>query len=106
LKYLEAQAHSSPAQARAFEPGPALHITNPEHDKDTGMWRVAPERDENNGQPVQVIHLNTIFRCIHLLPCYGKEFLPATLEGDGALDAWDEYFVNHFIDYHAHELLA
>jgi hypothetical protein len=32
--------------------------------------------------------------------------LPANLEGDEALNAWDEYFVNHFIDYHAHELLA
>jgi hypothetical protein len=32
--------------------------------------------------------------------------LPANLEGDEALDAWDEYFVNHFIDYHAHELLV
>jgi hypothetical protein len=78
---------------------------NPKCDKDTGMWKVAPECDENNGQPVQVIHLNMIFQGIHLLPCYGRGLLPANLEGDEALNAWDEYFVNHFIDYHAHELL-
>jgi hypothetical protein len=59
-----------------------------------------------NEQLVQVIHLNTIFQGIHLLPCYGEGFLPADLEYDGALDTWNEYFVNHFIDYHAHELLA
>jgi hypothetical protein len=58
------------------------------------------------GVLVQVIHLHTIFRGIHLLPCYGEGFLPADLECDKALDAWNEYFVNHFINYHAHELLV
>lgn len=79
---------------------------SPERDKDTGMWRVVPERGADDEHLFQVIHLNTILRGIHLLPCYGEGFLPADLECDEALDAWNEYFVNHFIDYHAHELLA
>jgi hypothetical protein len=79
---------------------------NPEHDKDTGMWKVVPECSANDEQLVQVIHLNTIFRGIYLLPHYGEGFLPADLECNEALNTWSEYFVNHFIDYHAHKLLG
>ncbi len=43
---------------------------------------------------------------MHLLPCYGKGFLPKEMTYNDALDAWDAYFVNHFIDYHAHKLLT
>ena len=78
---------------------------NPERDRDTGMWKVQREVDENGEQPVQVIHLDTILRGAHLLPCYGKGFLPVELKYTDSLDAWDSYFVNQFIDQHAHELL-
>jgi hypothetical protein len=70
------------------------------------MWKVVPKHGANDEWLVQVIHLNTILQGIHLLPCYGEGFLPADLECDDALDAWNKYFVNHFIDYHAHQLLA
>jgi hypothetical protein len=40
---------------------------NPEHDKETGMWKVVPECGANDEQLVQVIHLNMILRGIHLL---------------------------------------
>ena len=69
------------------------------------MWKVCPERDEDCQHPVQVIHLNTILRGAHLLPCYGEGFLPENMTQSDALDAWDTYFVNQFVDYHAHELL-
>jgi hypothetical protein len=78
---------------------------SPERDKETGMWKVVPERNADNKHLVQVIHLDAIFRGIHLILCYGEGFLPADVECNDALDAWDEYLVNHFIDYHAHELL-
>jgi hypothetical protein len=70
------------------------------------MWKVVPECSANDEQLVQIIHLNMILRGIYLLPCYGEGFLLADLECDDALDAWNEYVVNHFIDYHAHELLV
>jgi hypothetical protein len=79
---------------------------DPECDKVTGMWKMCPERDEDGQYPVQVIHLDTILRGAHLLPCYGEGFLPENLTHNDALDAWDTYFVNQFIDYHAHELLT
>ena len=75
-------------------------------DKVTGMWKVRPEHDESGECPVQVIHLETILRGAHLLPCYGEGFLPSELKYSDALDAWDYYFVNQFIDYHAHALLT
>ena len=79
---------------------------NPKPDKDNGMWKVCPECDENGGHPVQVVHLDTILRGAHLLPCYGVGFIPVELKCNDALDCWDAYFVNHFIDHHAHELLT
>jgi hypothetical protein len=71
------------------------------------MWKLCPKRDKNGECPIQVIHLDTILRGAHLLPCYGEGFLPLAteLKYSDALDAWDYYFVNHFIDYHAHALL-
>ena len=79
---------------------------DPERDEITGMWKVCPERDEKGHHPVQVIHLDTILRGAHLLPCYGDGFLPEEITYNDALDAWDSYFVNHFIDYNAHALLT
>ncbi len=70
------------------------------------MWKVCPEQDENGQHLVQVIHLNTIICGAHLLPCYSEGFLPEEMTHNDALDAWDAYFVNQFIDYHAHELLT
>ena len=79
----------------------------PEPDEDNGMWKLCPERDENGDHHlVQVIHLDTILRGAHLLPCYGVGFIPTELTYVDALDCWDAYFVNKFIDYHAHELLT
>lgn len=79
---------------------------DPERDEVTSMWKVCPEQDDDGQCPVQVIHLDTILRGAHLLPCYGTGFLPEEMTHNDALDAWDSYFVNQFIDYHAHELLT
>lgn len=75
-------------------------------DKVTGMWKLCPEYDENGKSPVQVVHLDTILRGAHLVPCYGEGFLLTDLKYSNALDAWNYYFINQFIDYHAHALLT
>ena len=70
----------------------------------TGMWVVSPE--VQRGMPtLEVIHLDTIVRGAHLLPQYGTGFLPENFSYQDALDAFKSYLVNHFVDYHAHELL-
>ncbi|KAJ8496095.1 hypothetical protein ONZ45_g12596 [Pleurotus djamor] len=78
----------------------------PSPDSDTGMWIVQPEIDVDGTYPVQVIHLDSILRGIHLLPCFGKGIIPEDFLYIHALDAFNQYYVNHFVDYHAHELLA
>jgi hypothetical protein len=79
---------------------------DPSCDKETGMWKLQREQDVNGEQPTQVIHLDSILRGAHLLPCYGEGFLPIEMKYTDALDAWDAYFVNQFVDQHAHELLT
>lgn len=73
-------------------------------DSSTGMWVLKSE--VSGGRPtLEVIHLDTIVRGAHLLPQYGSGFLPEDFNYFDALDAFKSYFVNHLIDYHAHELL-
>ncbi|TEB19315.1 hypothetical protein FA13DRAFT_1821107 [Coprinellus micaceus] len=76
-----------------------------EPDPTTGMWVVVPEETDETA-PLQVISLSSIVRGIHLLPVYGEGRLPETFCYSTALDKFDKYYVNHFIDHHAHELLA
>jgi hypothetical protein len=72
-----------------------------QRDPETGMWIVKPEAD----QPVQVIPLKSIARGAHLLPRYAG-ILPGDISHVNALDAFDEYFVNPYIDHHCHEFLS
>ena len=68
------------------------------------MWAVKPEI--SGGKPtIEVIHLDSIVRGAHLIPRYGTGFLPEDFSYINALDSFKLYFVNHFVDYHAHELL-
>ncbi|KIL57451.1 hypothetical protein M378DRAFT_188432 [Amanita muscaria Koide BX008] len=70
----------------------------------TGMWVFEPKIEEGK-QPLEVIYLDTIVRGAHLLPKYGSGFLPENFSYVDALNAFKAYFVNHFVDYHTHELI-
>jgi hypothetical protein len=78
-----------------------------ERDTVTGMWIVEREVvGEQDTAPLQVIPVSTIVRGIHLLPVYGREgVLPEEFSYTTSLEAFDRYYVNNFVDYHAHELL-
>ena len=76
-----------------------------EHDHDTGMWMVKPEGTQRD-QPVQVIPLKSITRGAHLLPKYGVGFLPDYITYVNALDKFQVYFVNSYIDHHCYEFLS
>ena len=75
-------------------------------DDDTGLWMVRPERDRRGNPTVDSITLGSIVRGIHLLPVYGETQVPHNFDPANALDAFKLFFVNKFIDYHAHELLS
>ncbi|TFK87763.1 hypothetical protein K466DRAFT_586114 [Polyporus arcularius HHB13444] len=71
----------------------------------TGMWVVQPEMDGDQ-RISSIIPLSSIARACHLLPALGERFIPADFSFADALDAFDNYYVNCYIDYHAHETIV
>ncbi len=77
------------------------------HEKDplTGMWVVRPEMDGDT-RVSSIVPLSSIARACHLLPVFGDTFLPTDFPFYDTLDAFNEYLVSPYIDYHAHETLV
>ena len=75
-------------------------------DDDTGMWMVELECDRNGLPMVQVITTDTIACAAHLLPIYGSSRVPDDFSYHEALDWYRSFFVNHFVDHHAHEFIT
>ena len=73
-------------------------------DLTTGMWRVKPDVPWH-GHLMSVIHLDTFLRGVHLLPIFGSNFLPINFDYTQTLDVFKAYYVNQFIDHHAHEII-
>ena len=74
-------------------------------DPDTGMWTVSQE--ERCGKPTsQVIDVRTIAHAAHLLPIYGSDAVPSDVQYYNSLDRYKLFFVNSFVDHHAHEFLT
>ena len=73
-------------------------------DLTTGMWRVKPDV-RRHGRLMSVIHLDAFLRGVHLLPIFGSDFLPINFDYTQTLDAFQAYYVNHFADHHAHEMI-
>lgn len=75
-----------------------------EPDEDTGMWIV--ERDINrDGAPnACILHLDSVVRAAHLIGNYGAKILPRGLSAERALDLFESYYVNKYIDHHGFEV--
>ncbi|KAF8809162.1 hypothetical protein BYT27DRAFT_7255031 [Phlegmacium glaucopus] len=74
-------------------------------DDETGMWMVEP--DFQRGQQVlEVIHLDSILRGAHLIGVAGSQFLPSDplFNFSRSLDAFKTFYVNKYVDHHAHEI--
>jgi hypothetical protein len=76
-----------------------------EPDDTNNMWVVEPELDENGVRTMSVIHLDSVLRAAHLIPCFGDEFLPLDFQFTDSLDAFRAYYVNKFIDHSAHAMI-
>jgi hypothetical protein len=74
-------------------------------DADTGMWKVKPEF-RGNERDISILHLDTFLRGAHLLPVFGTRSLPVDFHFSYSLDAFRTYFVNKYIDHHAHEITS
>ena len=82
------------------------YVCDDEPDIDTEMWTVQLEHDQHGIPTVQVIEVETIAYAAHLLPFYGSSRVPDDYSCHDALDSFYSFFVNHFINNHAHELLT
>jgi hypothetical protein len=73
-------------------------------DSEMGMWKVRP--DIRQGQCLcSVIHLDSFLCGAHLLPIFGKIFLPINFDYSYSLDGFAGYYINHFADHHSHEII-
>ncbi|KAH8977241.1 hypothetical protein EDB86DRAFT_3067928 [Lactarius hatsudake] len=75
-------------------------------DPDTGMWVVKQELDRRGQPTLEVIHVDSIARAAHLLPIYGDSRVPENFHYHCALDSYRTFFVNHYVDHHAHEFIG
>jgi hypothetical protein len=70
---------------------------------DTGMWQVQPDFDNTGNFAMSIIHLDSIVRGAHLMGFAGTSQIPNHLTFDRSLDAFQAFYVNKYIDHHAHE---
>ncbi|TFK60106.1 hypothetical protein BDN72DRAFT_779830 [Pluteus cervinus] len=68
------------------------------------MWMVEPDFDGNGLLVEDVIHIDSILRCAHLMPIAGQERVPSYLSHTDTLDAFQAFYVNKYIDHHAFEI--
>jgi hypothetical protein len=71
----------------------------------TGMWLVKPEKRDGR-RHVGLVHVECIVRACHLIGVYGKHHLPKDFQYTFTLDTFNLFYVNHYIDYHAHECIS
>ncbi|KAJ7600215.1 hypothetical protein C8J56DRAFT_999638 [Mycena floridula] len=75
-------------------------------DADVGMWIVDYESKGRVGSHVfTVIHLDTIFRAVHLVPVFGTRSIPLEFSFTYSLDCFDAFYVNRFVDSHAYDMI-
>ncbi|KAH9168314.1 hypothetical protein EDB89DRAFT_1855662 [Lactarius sanguifluus] len=75
-------------------------------DEVTGLWVVQPDTNADRLPSVDVIHLDSVLHAAHLLPIFGNSFMPIDLSPHESLDAFNTYYINKYIDYHAFEFAS
>jgi hypothetical protein len=79
-------------------------------DEVTGMWRVRPDNlRRRRGEPLarrrtDIISLDDVVRGCHLIPEYGRTWID-NAHFSHSLLKYRTFFLNHYVDYHAHECI-
>ena len=73
-------------------------------DVETGLWVVEPDLNDDGSRYCSIIHIDSIVRGAHLIPVYGHDFIPLNINFSNSLDTFRGYYVNKFVDYHAHTI--
>ncbi|KAJ6626555.1 hypothetical protein B0H10DRAFT_2211156 [Mycena sp. CBHHK59/15] len=71
---------------------------------DVGMWMVEADVDRRGRRVMDIIHIDTILRGVHLIDIYGDTFLPRHFKYSDTLDLFDRFYVNKYADHHANEI--
>ena len=67
-----------------------------------GMWVVEHMRYPDGTPVPSIVGINTLVRSAHLLPLFDDdEFVSKDLECDDALDHFNMFYVNRYIDHHS-----
>lgn len=74
-------------------------------DRNMGMWVVKPDIGHDGYPVTAVVRIDSILRAAHLMPVFGKDPIPIGFDRTDTLDAFAAFYVNKFIDHHAHEFL-
>ncbi|KAH9910469.1 uncharacterized protein BXZ73DRAFT_58371 [Epithele typhae] len=73
----------------------------------TGMWMVQPELHDDGNRVTSIISVDSIVRACHLIGVYGDVDLQAEdFHYSLSLDIFSRFYVNWYIDYHAHEVIC
>ena len=74
-------------------------------DPDNGMYIIQPDM-VGGYRNMAVISVDSIIRAAHLLPIFDETRLDHSLNYTHSLDVFKAFYVNHFIDPHAYELVV
>jgi hypothetical protein len=78
-------------------------------DNATGMWLVEREYRNNTSRELEphlaVVHVDTIFRAVHLLPFFAHKPVIRGVTQDNSLDSYTMYYVNRYADHQSFEIL-
>ncbi|KAI9464857.1 hypothetical protein HD554DRAFT_2026158 [Boletus coccyginus] len=76
-------------------------------DNSTGLWMVHPFFKDDGSCKLSVIHLNSIFLTVHLLPIFGNSTpIYPVVNLHNSLDAFKGYYVNKFANHYSFEILS
>ncbi|KAL1675203.1 hypothetical protein EV122DRAFT_292873 [Schizophyllum commune] len=82
-----------------------LTPTTDSRDDETGTWMADPEYMDDGSPALEVVHIQSIARGVHLIGACGSSFLPDDFHYSNSLEAFKTFHVNHYSDHHMHEFL-
>jgi hypothetical protein len=75
-----------------------------ERDPVTGLWIVEPKLNSQGECSTDIIHIECILWPCHLIGVCGDKNLSCNFSDSSVvLDVFHAFYVNHYIDYHAHQ---
>jgi hypothetical protein len=77
-----------------------------EPDEETGLWMVEPDTDDSGDPHLAIIHLDSIYRAVHLLPAHrNNTFVDHAITMHSSLDSFKLFYINKYADHQSFEVL-